>query len=68
MDTVRLLLVEDNPVDALCLKEALGGVAGTEFAITHMETLTDAQGSLEKEDFDAVVMDLGLPVKDGLKV
>jgi DNA-binding response OmpR family regulator len=66
MDTVRLLLVEDNPVDALCLKEALDRVAGTEFAITHMETLTDAQGSLEKEDFDAVVMDLGLPDSQGL--
>jgi signal transduction histidine kinase len=66
MDTIKLLLVEDNPADALCLKEVLGGVAGTVFAITHMETLTEAQGSLENKDFDAVVLDLGLPDSQGL--
>ncbi len=65
MEIVRLLLVEDNPVDALCLKEALDRIPGTEFAIAQVESLKDAQG-IPEEDFDVVVLDLGLPDSQGL--
>jgi PAS domain S-box-containing protein len=66
METVRLLLVEDNPVDALRLKDALEQATGTKFAISHVETLAEAKGLFEKEDFDVVVLDLGLPDSQGL--
>jgi len=59
MEIVRILLVEDNPVDALCLKEALGESKGTHFAVLHVETLAEAKDRLGDEDFHAVVLDLG---------
>ncbi len=67
MGTVRLLLVEDNPVDALCLKEALEQSNGTKFEISHVETLAEAKEFLGTEDFDVVVLDLGLPDSQGLE-
>ncbi len=66
METVRLLLVEDNFVDALCFKEALEKAKGTNFQISHVETLAEAKEWLEKEDSDVVVLDLGLPDSQGL--
>jgi PAS domain S-box-containing protein len=66
METIRLLLVEDNPVDALCLKEALEEARGPKFAICHVQTLAEAKERFEKEDFHAVVLDLGLPDSQGL--
>ena len=66
MKTIRLLLVEDNPVDALCLKETMEESEGPNFAISRVETLAEAKGRLEKEEFDVLVLDLGLPDSQGL--
>ncbi len=67
METVRLLIIEDNPVDALCLKEALEESKGPRFAITHVETLAEAKECLGKGDFHTVVLDLGLPDSQGIE-
>jgi two-component system cell cycle sensor histidine kinase/response regulator CckA len=67
METVRLLVLEDNPVDALCLREALDEVKGTKFAITHVETLREAKELLGNGDFHTVVLDLGLPDSQGIE-
>jgi PAS domain S-box-containing protein len=67
METIRLLMVEDNPVDVLSLKDALQQSKGTNFAVSHAETLAEAKGLLEKENVDVLVLDLGLPDSQGLE-
>ena len=67
METIRLLIVEDNPVDALSLKKALQQAKGANFAISHVETLAEAKESLENGDFHVLVLDLGLPDSQGLE-
>jgi PAS domain S-box-containing protein len=67
MKTIRILLVEDNFVDALCLKEALAKATITNFTISHVETLAEAKDCLRKEEFDIVVLDLALPDSRGIE-
>lgn len=64
---IRVLLAEDNPTDALLLKESLGDVAGVVFAMRHVECLVDCLEILSQETFDAVLIDLGLPDSTGLE-
>ncbi len=67
METIRLLIVEDNPVDVLSLKDALQQSKGTDFAVSHVETLAEAKGFLEEQNIDVLVLDLGLPDSQGLE-
>lgn len=66
MEAVRVLIIEDNPVDALSLKKALGDAKRTHFVISHVGTLADAKEYIAKSDFDVLVLDLGLPDSQGL--
>ncbi len=62
---MRILVVEDEPVLRAQLVEAIGAAGHT------VESAADggnAHYQGEVEDFDAVVLDLGLPVLDGLSV
>ncbi|MDQ7785143.1 MAG: sigma 54-interacting transcriptional regulator [Desulfomonilaceae bacterium] len=65
--SVRILVVEDNPVDALCLKEALGESKIGNFVISQVETLAEARERLKEEIFDAIILDLGLPDCKGIE-
>src|SRR5438093_11306396 len=65
-DTIKLLLVEDNPDDALLLKEALGELRHTRFEIAHAERLGQAVDQLSQAAFDAILLDLRLPDSSGL--
>ncbi len=67
MESIRILLVEDSPVDALCLKEALHESEATHFSISHVETLTEAKEYLRERNFHAVVLDLRLPDSLGME-
>ncbi|AFM26155.1 sigma 54-interacting transcriptional regulator [Desulfomonile tiedjei] len=67
MDLIRVLIVEDNPVDALFLKEALREITNTKFSLTHAETIESAQKCLEEETFDVITLDLGLPDAQGIE-
>lgn len=64
---IQLLLVEDNPADAVLLEEELAESPFGPFAITHTKRLAEALGHLRVQRFDAVVLDLGLPDSQGLK-
>jgi diguanylate cyclase (GGDEF)-like protein/PAS domain S-box-containing protein len=61
-----LLLVEDNPGDALLLREMLNdqGLRHANFA--HVERLCDAEKHLAEHEVDIILLDLGLPDAHGL--
>lgn len=64
---MRVLVVEDEPTIAAQLAEAL---AAAGYAVDVASNGVDAhfQGGDENQPFDAVVLDLGLPLMDGLTV
>lgn len=67
METVRILIIEDNPADAYCLEEALRQSETAKFSVTHVETLAEAKDCLQKERFSVLVLDLGLPDSQGIE-
>ncbi|WP_092943691.1 response regulator transcription factor [Roseateles sp. YR242] len=62
---MNLLLAEDDPIlaDALCEQ-----MRGSGFHVEHAPNGAVAQYLLAKQAFDVVVLDLGLPMVDGLEV
>lgn len=62
---MRVLVVEDEPLLAAQLRDALS-VAG--YAVDVADNGKDAHFSGEVEPYDAIVLDLGLPIIDGLTV
>ena len=62
---MRILLVEDEPTLRAQLREALVSAG---YAVDEADNGRDAHFLGDTEAFDAVVLDLGLPVIDGLTV
>jgi DNA-binding response OmpR family regulator len=62
---MRLLLVEDNERFAVLLRQ---GLAAAGFTVDMLATAEDAASALQTNRFDVVVLDLGLPDRDGLEV
>ena len=62
---MRILVVEDEPTLRAQLVQAIAGAGHTVEAAADGR---EAQYLGEVEDFDAVVLDLGLPLIDGLSV
>jgi diguanylate cyclase (GGDEF)-like protein len=63
---MRVLLVEDNPGDALLMREMLGEAEPGAFDLEAAATLAEARASLERARPDVVLLDLGLPDSCGL--
>lgn len=67
-EAIRLLLVEDNPGDAVLLRETLREVGGTDqFVLTHATRLDEALEKLSSQTFDVILLDLSLPDAHGLE-
>jgi two-component system response regulator QseB len=60
---MRLLLIEDNQRLADYLATAL---QNSGFSIDHVTTTADADGALASTHYDTLLLDLGLPDRDGL--
>jgi two-component system OmpR family sensor kinase len=66
--TQPILLVEDNPGDALLLKAALRDFNHTPpFELIHVDRLAAAIERTKQERFDAVLLDLSLPDAKGVE-
>jgi len=61
-----LLMVEDNPGDALLLREMFKDQGLHQTELTHAECMTDAEKHLATGAFDLILLDLGLPDAQGL--
>ena len=62
---MRLLIVEDEPTLGLQLKETLEGAG---YAVDLAENGVDGHFMGAEEDYDAAILDLGLPGLDGLTI
>ncbi|MEW6669827.1 MAG: response regulator [Thermodesulfobacteriota bacterium] len=65
-ETLKILLVEDNPDDAEFFRLAIRQDTGRNYELVHAERLSDANGRLDRQEFDLVVTDLELPDSVGL--
>ena len=62
---MRLLLVED---DKLLGDGIQAGLIQTGYAVDWMETGESAEAALQTEDYELMILDIGLPGRSGLEV
>ena len=63
----EVLLIEDNPGDALLVKEHLKDAPGEAFQVEWVDRLSKAFEHLTKKRIDVVLLDLSLPDSHGLE-
>jgi diguanylate cyclase (GGDEF)-like protein len=64
---IRVLLIEDDPSDTLLLRESVRDDALSSFEFAVAEDLKSALKLLRENQFDVILLDLGLPDSQGLK-
>jgi len=65
-DSHQLLLVEDSATDAEIVTQHLRTNKASRWEIVWVESLAAALDELESNDFDIILLDLGLPDSDGI--
>ena len=65
-EEIHVLLVEDDPEDALLERDALGEMTQVRFVVHCVDRVTDAVEHLRHGQTDAVILDLNLPDVPGL--
>ncbi|BAY33082.1 multi-sensor hybrid histidine kinase [Nostoc carneum NIES-2107] len=66
-ETIKVLLVEDNPGDVLLLQEFLQDVTAAVVELMPVEQLDEALSHLARANFDVMLLDLSLPDSQGLE-
>lgn len=66
-ERLKVLLVEDNPTDALIVRKRIQRDDAFEYDITHVVSGEDAILILEKNLFNIALLDYNLPKKSGLE-
>lgn len=64
---MKILLVEDNPVDRMFVTQSLRQVDGFDYELILCESLAEALEQLVASHFDVVLLDLWLPDCEGLE-
>jgi len=65
--TYKILVVEDDPIDAELVSRYLGQSRRPRFTAESVQYLKDAMEALNSKEFDAVLLDLNLPDSFGLE-
>ena len=65
-ELIKVLIVEDSKVDARLIREMLRGSTDISYEIVHSENLSDSLELLESNEFDVLLLDLGLSESQGL--
>ena len=65
-ESIRVLLVEDDPGDARLLREILSDISSHQFELIHVERLSEALKRLDKERLDVILLDLSLADAQGV--
>ena len=70
-ESIRILLIEDNPRHAQLLQETMGevipAISGAQpYALTHVPGLAEGLEHLHSQEVDVVLLDLSLPEAPGL--
>jgi signal transduction histidine kinase len=63
----RVLLIEDNPDDAVMLREALNEARDASIELVHVGRLDDGAKLLRQETFSIILLDLSLPDSQGIE-
>jgi two-component system cell cycle response regulator len=63
---MKILLIEDNPVDAQLTQDLLAEWQADRFELVQAPTLSEGLARLSRDRFDAVLLDLSLPDTFGL--
>lgn len=63
---IHVLMIEDDPDDAVLVKDMLSEAAKGHFTVHHRQRLSEGVELLKKESFDVVLLDLSLPDEQGL--
>lgn len=66
-DPIRVLLIEDNPGDVKLIQVALKEVTDSPITLTQVTRLSDGLSELERNNYDALLLDLTLPDSDASK-
>lgn len=64
---IRILLIEDNLADARLVMEMFSELGAARFELQHADRMSIGLMHLEREHFDALLLDLSLPDSQGLK-
>ncbi|MBN2891407.1 MAG: response regulator [Bacteroidales bacterium] len=67
IQNLKILIVEDNPGDAVLIGECLDAYNTVSYDTSYVENLSDALNILKKEDFDVILLDLNLPDSNGFE-
>lgn len=67
-EKLKVLIVEDNPNDALIVKKRLQKDNAFDYEITHVASGEEALLNLEKNVYNIVLLDYNLPKKGGLEI
>lgn len=65
-ETLRILVVEDNPADTDLLRDLLPATGPESFQLESVTRLAEALARLQADGIDLVLLDLGLPDSQGL--
>jgi len=66
MDTIKVLMIEDNPGDARLIIEMLKEASDYQFDVLHAIRLDEGLKYLVTNKFDVILLDLGLPDSSGI--